>query len=78
MLIRIITSSRYVEDEGECEDGEGVEEVLHGVVPLGEADGEVALHRHRDRRPHRARQRDLDHRQPVRGQPRPANRVIIC
>ena len=53
--------------------------MLHGVVALGEADGEVALHRHRDRRPHRAGQRDLDHGQPVRGQPGPAmEKVLIC
>ena len=69
-------SSRNVEYEGEGDDGEGVEEVLHGVVALREAHRRVALHRHRDRRPHGARQRDLDHRQPVRRQPGPAKKDI--
>ena len=44
----------YVEYEAESEDGEGVEEVLHRVEALREADGAVALHAHSDRRPHRA------------------------
>ena len=68
----ILITSRDVEYEGEGEDGERVEEVLHRVVALREAHREVALHRHRDRRPHGARQRDLDHGQPIGGQPRPA------
>ena len=46
--------------------------MLHRVVAHREAHRAVALHRHGDRRPHGARQRDLDHRQPIGGQPRPA------
>ena len=53
--------------------------MLHGVVALREADRRVALHRHGDRRPHGARQRDLNHRQPVRRQPGPARKDIdVC